>query len=169
MKGKPFRSALFLLPLILFTTTSCANFDSLLTVTYVESGSREFPVLGTGMSAAYDYDMTTSSDYSKYKDNVKSIRFSSLTYEVKANSGSSGTVEVFMGPYGSSDMRKVAEASIPAGPETTGERSVTWFDQSYAESLANNDRKFRTQVQAVSAGANAVVKVSWRIEIEAGA
>ena len=87
---KPLRSALFLLPLLLFTTTSCMNFDSLLTVTYVESGSREFPVLGTGMSVSYDYDMTTSSDYSKYKDNVKSIHFASLTYEVKANSGSSG-------------------------------------------------------------------------------
>lgn len=168
MHRKPFRSALFFLPLLLFSTTSCMNFDSLLTVTYVESGSQEFPVLGTGMSVSYDYDMTSSSDYSKYKDNVKSIRFSSLTYEVKANSGSSGTLEFFMGPYGSGDVRKVAEATIPAGPETTGERSVTWFDQSYAESLVNNDRRFRTRVQSVSAGANALVKVSWRIEIEAG-
>jgi len=156
-----------LLTLALLAIPAC-NIASVLTVTYVETGNQEFPVYGTGMSASYDYDMTTSSDYNKYKDNVKSIHFASLTYEVKANSGSSGTVEIFMGPYGSSGVRKVAEATIPAGPETTGERSVTWFDQSYAESLASNDRKFRTQAQAVSAGAVALVKASWRIEIVAG-
>ncbi|MBI1864752.1 MAG: hypothetical protein HYR98_03310 [Nitrospirae bacterium] len=163
-----FRSSLRPLLILAVLAIPACNFASVLTVTYVESGSREFPVYGTGMSVSYDYDMTTSSDYSKYKDNVKSIHFASLTTEVKANSGSSGTVEIFMGPYGSGDVRKVAEATIPAGPETTGERSITWFDQGYGESLVSNDRKFRTQAQAVSAGANALVKVSWRVEIEAG-
>ena len=92
-----FRNSLRPLLILALLAIPACNIASVLTVTYVETGNQEFPVYGTGMSASYDYDMTTSSDYNKYKDNVKSIHFASLTYEVKANSGASGTVEIFMG------------------------------------------------------------------------
>ena len=145
---------------------ACSDFSTTPRVSYDITETQEYRVQGTRIAGPQDYDLTTHPDYQKVQDKVKRVTLNSLRYEVLENNGQAGTVALWMGEYGSDSLRKVAEASVPAAPDTQGPRDVAFTDQAYAEDLVNTHRRFRAQLKGAFSGVDCRVRITYSIHVE---
>lgn len=112
----------------------------------------------------YDIDLTTNSDYQKYKDKIRRIEIDYLRYSITSNTGNGGKADFYANTFGGSfaTATKVAETISFAAGETRGASDVVWLNKDFVETLLNTGK---LSVWAVATGTN--VRLTVPVEIQA--
>jgi hypothetical protein len=111
----------------------------------------------------YDIDLTTNSDYQRYRDKIRRIEIDYLRYSITSNTGNGGKADFFTNTFGGSfaAATKVAETISFAAGETRGATDVVWLNKGFIETLLTTGK---LSVWAVAEGTN--VRLTIPVEIQ---
>lgn len=110
----------------------------------------------------YDIDLTTNSDYQRYRSKIRDIEIDYLRYSITVNTGNGGKADFYANTFGGSfaTATKVAQTISFAAGETRGPTDVVWLNKDFIEILLNTGK---LSVWAVAEGTN--VRLTIPVEI----
>jgi hypothetical protein len=113
----------------------------------------------------YDIDLTTNSDYQKYKGKIRDIEIDYLRYSITSNTGNGGKADFYANTFGGSfaTATKVAETISFAAGETRGATDVVWLNKDFIETLLTSGK---LSVWAVAEGANVRLTIPAEIRVK---
>jgi hypothetical protein len=112
----------------------------------------------------YDIDLTTNSDYQRYRDKIRHIEIDYLRYSITSNTGNGGKADFYTNTFGGSfaTATKVAETISFAAGETRGATDVVWLNKGFIETLLATGK---LSVWAVAEGTNVRLTIPAEIQV----
>jgi hypothetical protein len=112
----------------------------------------------------YDIDITTNSDYQRYKNKIRDIEIDYLRYSITVNTGNGGKADFYANTFGGSfaTATKVAQTISFGAGETRGITDVVWLNKDFIEILLNTGK---LSVWAVAEGTNVRLTVPVEIRV----
>jgi hypothetical protein len=149
---------------LLFALTSgCDIIKDAADIEFIIVRSHVFTIVADLTTFPYDVDLTTDSDYQKYKGKIRRIEIDYLRYSIASNTGGGGRADFYANIFGGSfaTATKVAETISFAAGETRGATDVVWLNKGFIETLLNTGK---LSVWAVAEGTN--VRLTIPVEIK---
>ncbi|MBM4312390.1 MAG: hypothetical protein FJ122_00560 [Deltaproteobacteria bacterium] len=160
------RRGLILVLFALFAFTSgCDMIKDATDIEFTIIRSHVFTIDANLTTFPYDVDLTTDSDYQRYKGKIRDIDIDYLRYSITSNTGSGGKSDFYANSFGGSfaTATKVAETISFAAGETRGATDVVWLNKNYMENLLITGK---LSVWAVAEGTNVRLTIPVEIKVK---
>jgi len=160
------KTGLMVVSLLLFTFTSgCNLIKDAADIVFTIVRSHVFTIDATLTTFPYDIDLTTESDYQKYRGKIRDIDIDYLRYSITVNTGGGGKSDFYANSFGGSfaTATKVAETISFSAGETRGATDVVWLNKGFIETLLGTGK---LSVWAVAQGTNVRLTIPVEIKVK---
>jgi len=162
------RGLLFVSLLLSTLTGGCDLIKDSTDITFTIVYSHVYTVDANLTTFPYDIDLTTNSDYQKYKDKIRDIEIDYLRYSITSNTGGGGKADFYANTFGGSfaTATKVAQTIAFTAGETRGATDVVWLNKDFIETLLTSG-KLSVWAVAEGAGVRLTIPVEIKVKVTA--
>jgi hypothetical protein len=162
------RGLLFVSFLLLILMSGCDLIKDAADIEFTILQSHVYTVDADLTTFPYDIDLTTNSDYQRYKDKIRHIEIEYLRYSITSNTGNGGKADFYATSFGGSfaSATKVAETLSFTAGETRGNTDVVWLNLAFIETLLNTG-KLSVWVVAEGVGVRLTIPVEIKVKVTA--
>jgi hypothetical protein len=159
------RGLIFVFFFLFALTSGCDIIKDAADIEFTILQSHVFTIDVTLTTFPYDLDLTTNSDYQRYRGKIRRIEIDYLRYSITTNTGNGGRADFYATSFGGSfaSATKVAETISFAAGETRGATDVVWLNKDFIETLLNTGK---LSVWAVATGTNVRLTVPVEIRVK---
>jgi hypothetical protein len=164
-KNMKTKGLIFVSFLVFALTSGCDIVKDAADIEFTILRSHVYTIDASLTTFPYDIDLTTNSDYQKYKGKIRRIEIDYLRYSITTNTGNGGKADFYAATFGGSfaTATKVAQTISFAAGETRGMTDVVWLNKDFIETLLNTGK---LSVWAVAEGTNVRLTIPVEIKVK---